>query len=128
MSNAVSTLPPGSTAEPASDELQAYMTDPIGFLWQRYRQYGRIFTAHLGQPTVFMVGPEANKFILHDHTDCFSSGQTWPQAVRSLLGDEALSFHDGESYLRLLQIVSPAAFAPDTLNRALESLQACADT
>ena len=128
MSNAVSTLPPGSMAEPATDDLPSYMTDPVGFLWERYRQYGRIFTVYLGQPTVFMVGPEANKCILHDHMDCFSVGQTWPQAVRSLLGDEALSFHDGEAYLRLLQIVSPAAFAPDTLNCAFESLQACAET
>jgi hypothetical protein len=54
--------------------------------------------------------------------------QTWPQAVRSLLGDEALSFHDGEAYLRLLQIVSPAAFAPDTLHDAFESLPACVET
>ena len=108
MSTAVSTLPPGSMAEPATDDLPSYMTDPVGFLWERYRQYGRIFTVYL--------------------MDCFSVGQTWPQAVRSLLGDEALSFHDGEAYLRLLQIVSPAAFAPDTLNCALESLQACAET
>jgi cytochrome P450 len=104
------------------------MTDPIGFLWERYRQYGRIFTARLGQPTVFMVGPEANKCILHDHTDCLSVGQTWPPAVRSLLGDEALSFHDGDAYRRLLQIVSPAAFGSDTLHGAFESLQACVET
>jgi cytochrome P450 len=103
------------------------MTDPVGFLWERYRQYGRIFTAHLGQPTVFMVGPEANKYILHDHTDCFSAAQTWPQAVRSLLGDKALSFHDGDAYLRFLQIVSPAAFGSDTLHYALESLQGCVE-
>ena len=128
MINAVSSLPPGSTAEPTTDELQPYMTEPVGFLWERYRQYGRIFTVHLGKPTVFMVGPEANKFILHDRMDCFSSGQTWPQAVRSLLGDEALSLHDGEPYLRLLQIVSPSAFASDTLNCAFESLQACVET
>jgi hypothetical protein len=54
MSHAVSILPPGSMAEPATDELSSYMTDPVGFLWERYRQYGRIFTVHLGQPTVFM--------------------------------------------------------------------------
>jgi retinoid hydroxylase len=125
MISPVACLPPGSAVEPATDELQTYMREPIGFLWNRYRQYGRIFTAHLGKPTVFMVGPEANKFILHDRMDCFSSAQTWPPAVRSLVGDEALSFHDGEHYLRLLQIVSPAAFGSDTLHHAFESLQAC---
>jgi cytochrome P450 len=125
MVNTVSSLPPGASLASTSDELPAYMANPSGFLWQRYRQYGRIFTAHLGKPTVFMIGPEANKCILHDRTDCLSAGQTWPPAVRELVGAEALSFHDGEPYLRLLQIVSPAAFAPDTLHAAFASLQAC---
>jgi cytochrome P450 len=128
MVNGVSSLPPGAVAEATTDDLQPYMTNPVRFLWQRYRQYGRIFTAQLDRPTIFMVGPEANKFILHDRKDCFSSGQTWPQAVRSLLGEEALSFHDGESYLRLLQFVSPSAFAPDVLHGAFESLKVCVDT
>lgn len=128
MINAVSCLPPGSTEIPSADELQSYMANPAAFLWKRYRRYGRIFTANLDKPTVFMVGPEANKFMLLDRQECFSSGQTWPQAVRCLLGNEALSFHDGEDYLRLLQIVSSSVFASDTLKDAFEALQVCVET
>jgi hypothetical protein len=107
--------PPGLDSEPAADELPSPAADLVGFLWERYRQYGRIFTVHLGQPTVFMVGPEAVNYPATTWT-ALVRDKHGTQAVRSSGSDEACPFTIGE-HLRSPQIVSPAAL-PLTLNGA----------
>lgn len=120
-----SAVPPGSLGVPPLGEIAQYRRDPVGFLWRRYQRYGRVFKTHLGSPTVFMIGPEANRFILRDHSDLFSVGTAWPPFVRFMLGDEAMSLHDGDAYQRLRLTMAPAFSAP-TMKQSFSSMKECA--
>jgi retinoid hydroxylase len=115
-------LPPGSMGEPVIGDVRTYMKDPVGFLWERYHRHGRIFKTYLGKPTVFMIGPEANEFILHDRRDCFSVGKAWPNFLRFMLGEGAMSMKDGEAFLRMRSAIAPS-FAAETLSRSFPSMQ-----
>lgn len=120
-------LPPGSFGHPVSGEKAAFEKDPFGFLWERYRRYGRIFKTYLGGPCVFMIGPEANKFILHDRKDCFSVGKAWPAYLRFMVGDEALAMQDGPAYVRLRTMIAPA-FTQETLGNSFTAMKDCVES
>src|SRR5215471_83006 len=65
-------LPPGSMGGGPLGSIPEYRLDPAGFLWHQYNRYGPAFKTRLGRPTVFLIGPDANRFILHDHPELFS--------------------------------------------------------
>jgi cytochrome P450 len=115
-------LPPGAMGHPPLGDILEYRRRPDQFLWTRYHRYGRIFKTHLGSPTVVMVGPDANRFILRDRREAFRMGAAWPAYLRFMVGDEAMSMQDGEPFLRLRTLVGPA-FAADTLSRTLASMR-----
>lgn len=116
------TLPPGTLGVPPVGEIVPFRLDPIGFLRRRQDQYGAVFKTYLGAPTVFMIGPDANRFILRESRELFSVGAAWPPYLRFMLGDDALSMKDGEEYLRLRRFVAPA-FASLPLRKAFERMQ-----
>jgi cytochrome P450 len=119
-------LPPGSMGQPLVGEAKEFSEDPIGFLWDRYRRHGPIFKTSLGGPIVFMVGPEANRFVLRDHTEHFSWAQGWPKYVRLVWGDDVLVMKDGEEHTRLRQMFAPA-FAHNTLSKVFDYVVDSAD-
>jgi hypothetical protein len=65
-------LPPGSFGLPLIGETIGLLRDP-NFVDKRYKQYGTIFKTHLfGRPTVYMLGAEANRFLLTNENQNFS--------------------------------------------------------
>ena len=100
-------LPPGSDGLPLIGETHKFLLDRT-FITKRIAQHGPIFRSHvLGKPTVFMVGPEAARFVLSSHFDHFSWGEGWPESFQILLG-EALFVQDGEEHRRNRRLLMPA--------------------
>lgn len=56
---------------------------------------------------VFMVGPEANQFILHTHRDHFSHDLGWTPLVGPLIGKGLLNM-DGDEHARHRRLMNPA--------------------
>ena len=99
--------PPGRFGLPLIGETLNFLFDP-NFAQKRTEQYGSIFKTHiLGRPTVVMVGPEANRFILSSHMEYFSWRDGWPQSFRELLG-ESLFLQEGEQHRRNRRLLMPA--------------------
>ncbi len=78
------------------------ITGRLGLLLAQYAQtYGPIFRAPLtgywtGQQVVRMVGPEANRFVLHTHRDHFSNDQGWTPLIGESLGKGLLNMDEPE--------------------------------
>ncbi len=108
-------LPPGRLGLPWLGETLSFLTQ-TDFIDQRRRRYGPIFkTQILGRPTIIMVGPEANRFILSSHSDRFSN-QGWPDSFKSLLGQKALVIQDGPEHQRSRKLLMPSLHGPALAN------------
>ncbi|MFQ4135427.1 cytochrome P450 [Nodosilinea sp. PGN35] len=106
-----SLLPPGSFGLPVVGETLNFLLDP-NFADKRRDRYGPIFkTRLLGRPTVVMMGPEANQFVLSTHMDCFSWREGWPGTFRELLG-ESLFLQEGDEHRRNRKLLMPAFHGP----------------
>lgn len=100
-------LPPGQFGLPVIGETPKFISDP-DFFNKRRAQYGDIFRTHLlGHPTVVMMGPEANRFVLASHMDHFSWREGWPKTFHTLLG-ESLFLQEGEQHRRNRKLLMPA--------------------
>ncbi|NEP15726.1 MAG: cytochrome P450 [Leptolyngbya sp. SIO4C1] len=100
-------LPPGSFGLPLIGESLNFLLDR-NFANKRQAKYGSIFRTHiLGRPTVVMVGPEANEFLLSTHMDYFSWRGGWPNTFKELLG-ESLFLQEGEVHRRNRRLMMPA--------------------
>ncbi len=100
-------LPPGSFGLPFIGETIDFLRDR-DFGDKREKKYGPIYKTHiLGRPTVVMVGPEANRFILQTHFDYFSWRDGWPGNFQELLG-KSLFLQDGEEHKRNRRLLMPA--------------------
>jgi len=82
-------------------------TDPYGGLTKLYRRFGPVCTIGAG-PTrnVFLLGPEANRFVL-THSELFR----WREAFDALVvvdGETALIVSDGADHQRRRRLVQPA--------------------
>lgn len=104
-------LPPGSFGLPVVGETLSFLFDRE-FARKRQARYGAIFkTRLLGRPTVVMMGPEANQFVLSSHMDCFSWREGWPGTFKELLG-ESLFLQEGEEHRRNRKLLMPAFHGP----------------
>ncbi|MEN8447564.1 MAG: cytochrome P450, partial [Cyanobacteria bacterium J06555_13] len=100
-------LPPGSFGLPVIGETLNFLRDP-NFAIKRQQQYGSLFkTRIIGQPTVFLCGPEANEFVLSSHAECFSWRGGWPGTFKELLG-ESLFLQEGAEHRRNRRLLMPA--------------------
>lgn len=114
-------LPPGSFGLPIVGETLSFLFDP-NFASKRQAQYGPVFkTRILGRPTVMMMGPEANQFLLSTHMDCFSWREGWPGTFKELLG-ESLFLQEGEEHRRNRKLLMPAFHGP-ALAGYIETMQ-----
>lgn len=118
--NVALTRLPGSFGAPLVGEVPEFSADPVEFIWERYRRYGPVFRSQLGVPIVFLMGPEANRLVLHDGGQYLSVAQAWPRFMRIMLGEEVYSMQDGQPMMRLKKLTS-VAFRPDMLSAALDS-------
>jgi cytochrome P450 len=94
------------------------LSNPGPFLASAYEQYGPIFRApYLGADVVFLVGPEANRFVLLSNRLNFSHHEGWGKlyGVVDVYGNGLLTM-DGEEHSRHRRIMNPA-FAISYLDR-----------
>ncbi|BAY45052.1 cytochrome P450 [Scytonema sp. HK-05] len=99
-------LPPGSFGLPLIGETLSFLKER-DFLKNRQNKYGSIFkTKIFGQPTVVMIGSQANRFIMSSHKDCFSH-DGWPDTFKSLLGNKVLLLQEGDEHRRKRKLLMP---------------------
>ncbi|WCJ19850.1 Cytochrome P450 superfamily protein [Euphorbia peplus] len=98
-------LPPGNLGLPFIGEtlqlISAYKTEnPEPFIDERVNRFGSLFTTHVfGEPTVFSVDPETNRFILQNEGKLFES--SYPGSISNLLGKHSLLLMRGSLHKRM---------------------------
>jgi cytochrome P450 len=84
-----------------------YATRLGSFLAQMYEQHGPIFrSVFFGEDVVYLVGPEANRFVLSTDRLKFSHHDGWRVAA-NLFGNGILTM-DGEEHAQHRHMISPA--------------------
>ncbi len=97
-----------------------YLTHLGPFLASMYEQYGPIFrTTYLGDHLVYLVGPEANHFVLLSNRQKFSYHEGWGRlfGVVDVYGNGLLTM-DGAEHSRHRRMMNPA-FAISYMDRYL---------
>ncbi|KDP44780.1 hypothetical protein JCGZ_01280 [Jatropha curcas] len=98
-------LPPGNMGLPFLGEtlqlISAYKTEnPEPFIDERVKKFGSLFSTHVfGEPTVFSVDPETNRFILQNEGKLFES--SYPSSISNLLGKHSLLLMRGALHKRM---------------------------
>jgi cytochrome P450 len=100
-------MPPGDTV-PSLSRTRAMIRNPLGLLLDLYERRGPVFSVRiLHANNVFVLGPEANHFVLVSGADHF----TWRDGgfgdLIPLLGDGLLTI-DGEFHRRARRVMLPA--------------------
>lgn len=120
-------LPPGSMGVPFWGESLGYLKswsnpqNPDVWYDTRRARHGKIFKTHiLGSPTVVMLGPEANKFILINENKLFDN--SWPQSVKVLIGDQALIMASGDRHKRLRRVIR-SVLDQETLKKSVAKFE-----
>ena len=97
-----------------------YLTNLGPFLASMYELYGPVFrTTYLGRDLVYLVGPEANRFVLLSNRPKFSYHEGWGRlyGVVDVYGDGLLTM-DGTEHTKHRQMMNPA-FAISYMGRYL---------
>jgi retinoid hydroxylase len=94
------------------EPLQLYLHGNLGLrLAQLYERHGPIFrsTTPFGEPVIYMVGPEANRFVLTTNRLTFSHHLGWGRAlgVIDMLGNGLLTM-DGAEHDQHRRMMNPA--------------------
>jgi cytochrome P450 len=104
-----STLPPGPKGLPVVGNALQFQRDPLHFVRETQRQYGRMATVHIGkQPLVLFFRPEHVRYILTENPRNFVKPNRGGGAnLRYLLGDGLLTI-DGDFHRQQRRLVQPA--------------------
>ncbi len=114
-------LPPGSFGLPFIGETLTFLRDPQ-FAKKRHQQYGSVFkTRILGKPTIFMMGAEANRFILSNENKYFQV--CWPPSTTALLGSLSLALQTGVHHQQRRKLLAQA-FQPRALSGYIDAIEA----
>ena len=103
--------------------------NPVAYLIRAAVEHGPIFrrrtpprlVTRYGPWQVFLVGPEANRFVLHTHRTAFSHERGW-RAFFGGVWDENLLYLDHERHAAHRQIMQPA-FTQSAMARYLPDMQ-----
>ncbi|WP_083681022.1 cytochrome P450 [Archangium sp. Cb G35] len=99
-------LPPGSSGLPLLGETLAFIRDSGKFLEERRRLHGDVFRSHvLGEPIVFLVGPEANRWIFAGENKYLRN--RWHLSARKLLGKQSVAMINGSAHLDRRRLLAP---------------------
>ncbi|KAL5580962.1 hypothetical protein UlMin_013404 [Ulmus minor] len=115
-------LPPGSMGWPYVGEThKLYNENPNSFFLDRQKRYGDVFKTHiLGCPCVMISNPEAAKVVLVSRAKQFRP--TYPPSKESLIGPEALFFHQGDYHTTVKKLVQ-ASFLPSALKGSVSDIE-----
>lgn len=112
-------------------ETPRMLGDPVGFITKRHRTLGNVFKTRLGMPTVFLLGPEANKSLLVTQRHAFSHKGGYGTTPLIRLFENSLIVLDGEEHKHDRDILQPAMARvglTDSLGPMLAAWQATAAT
>jgi cytochrome P450 len=113
-------FPPGETNF-SLERTRRIAEDPLPMLLAAYERYGPIFSLRsLHAKVVFMIGPEANHYILVSHASNFIWREGHFMELVGLLGDGLLTI-DGDFHRRSRQIMLPA-FHRQQLEASVETI------
>jgi cytochrome P450 len=99
--------PPGDNT-PSVRRTHRMIVDPLGLLLGAYERHGPVFSLRiLNARNVFMLGPEANHFMLVSHADHFRWRDGGFGDLIPLLGDGMLTI-DGDFHRQSRRIMVPA--------------------
>lgn len=113
-------LPPGDVGLPFIGRPPRFLD--LDYMNQQYKKYGPIFRSRLlGRELVFLMGPEANRFLLSSGMKYFSWRDGWPPTFKTLLG-ESLFVQDGEEHKQKRKLIMPA-FHRSALHHYLDIMQ-----
>ncbi|XP_002983285.2 cytochrome P450 716B2 [Selaginella moellendorffii] len=116
-------LPPGSMGLPLVGEtLHILYAMKTSTLWEFYgareKKYGPIYKTHIfGRPTIVVNPPLGFKLLFSNHGKLVES--SWPQPMRTLLGDKCLFFMEGQKAKSFRHILL-AFLGPDAIRRYVE--------
>jgi cytochrome P450 len=99
--------PPGDNV-PSLRRTHRMIADPLGLLLDAYERHGPVFSLRiLNARNVFMLGPEANHFMLVSHADHFRWRDGGFGDLIPLLGDGMLTI-DGDFHRQSRKLMLPA--------------------
>jgi cytochrome P450 len=99
--------PPGETSF-SMRRTRRFAQYPLAVLLEAYERYGPVFTMRIFHSnSVFMIGPEANHYMLVSHPQNFSWREGHMGDLIPLLGDGLLTI-DGDFHRRSRRIMLPA--------------------
>jgi retinoid hydroxylase len=99
---------PGSFGLPILGETLELFATQGWALAKNEKRYGPIFkTSILGTKHAVLVGPEANRLILQEKADHFSSYLGWRAAMEHIFG-RPMMLQDGEEHRRTRRLMAPA--------------------
>ena len=117
-------LPPGNFGLPVIGETLKFFSDP-DFASKRHAEFGPVFkTRLLGSPTVFVKGPEGNRFILTNENEYFKI--SWPPSVEKLLGPLSLALQSGHVHTARRKLLVQA-FQPRALSGYIPAMEEISD-
>src|SRR3954469_14835900 len=99
-------FPPGDTRVSLA-RTRRFAADPLPMLLDAYERYGPVFTLRLFHSNVvFMLGPEANHYVLVSHASNFLWREGHFRDLIGLMGDGLLTI-DGDFHRRSRRIMLP---------------------
>jgi len=99
---------PGDLRMPFVGSTFDLLEDVSGGILQEWRDNGNVFKLRvLGKNIVGLMGPEANKMVLHDDQDHFLNKEGWEFMIGDLFTD-AIMLSDGEQHKRYRRIMQTA--------------------
>ena len=86
--------------------LELFRTEEL-YYWRNFQRYGSVFkTRILGQKVAFLIGPDANRLVLMEQADHFSSRLGW--AFLEPLFGQGILLQDGEEHRTTRRLMYPA--------------------
>ncbi|WP_036488251.1 cytochrome P450 [Myxosarcina sp. GI1] len=121
--NTLPSEPPGSFGLPFLGEaIDFVVSNPQNFAKKRHQKYGSIFkTSIFGQPTIFVSGIEACRFVLSNENVYFQNDML--PNMKTLIGSSALTTQTASIHKNRKQILQKL-FSRQYLNEQTETIQA----
>ncbi len=89
-------------------ELRDMIQNPFEFIQSRFDAHGEIFRSSVAYPCVWMIGPDANRFIMVTDRDKFSYEEGYGKIAFSRLFEQNILVMDGEEHKKTRAILEPA--------------------
>ncbi|MEM8505024.1 MAG: cytochrome P450 [Cyanobacteria bacterium P01_D01_bin.1] len=117
-------LPPGEFGLPFIGKAFNFFTDP-DFSSRQHAKYGPLFKARLlTQPTVFMKGPDAVRFLFAQEGERVTV--SWPPSLKALLGPLSLALQTGSVHAGRRRLMAQA-FQPRAIAGYVDTMAEISD-